>query len=247
MRRALVALVLLALAPAPARAQPPIVRPPDGASMPADQLGAQLFAGNCATCHGSRGTGVPRRGPSLKRAGAAAADFYLRTGAMPLGQPEEQPARQRVRLAEREIRALTDYVASLGSGPAVPTPQPERGSLAEGMQLFAQHCAGCHQIVGEGGVVTGARVPSLDRATDVQIAEAVRTGPYVMPRFGPRAISDAQLDSIIRYVDYAQRPDDRGGWGISHLGPFPEGIVAWLLAGGLLVGTCVLIGERARR
>jgi ubiquinol-cytochrome c reductase cytochrome c subunit len=75
----------------------------------------------------------------------------------------------------------------------------------------------------------------------------VRIGPYLMPRFGERQISDAELDSIVAYVEYAKNPDDRGGWGIGHLGPFPEGIVTWLMAAVVLVATCVLLGERLRR
>src|SRR5205085_1673802 len=84
-----------------------------------------------------------------------------------------------------------------------------------GQQDFADHCAGCHQIDVKGGYVTNAVAPTLDRATAVQIAEAVRTGPYLMPRFSERQISDAKLDSIIRYVAYAKHPDDRGGWALA--------------------------------
>jgi ubiquinol-cytochrome c reductase cytochrome c subunit len=246
---AAVALALGALAPAvaPAGAQPQVVRPPESGSMSSQQLGRELFGANCATCHGSRGDGVTDRGPSLRGAGRRAADFYLRTGYMPLGDPHEQPARTRVQFREREIRALEDYVDSLGGGPPVPAPDPEAGSVSQGLQLFTEHCAGCHQVVAEGGVVTDASVPPLDKATPVQVAQAVRIGPYVMPEFSERAISDAELDSIIAYVRYAQDPDDRGGLGIGHLGPFPEGIVAWLIAGVVLVGFCVLIGERVGR
>lgn len=261
MRRTLTAaLLVIALAPAaPARAQPPIVRPGEEASTPLPQLGAELFGGNCATCHGSDGRGVgslaPQRGattmqgtgPSLQGVGARAADFYLRTGYMPLGRPDEQPERSRPRFSEREIRALTTYVASLGSGPPVPAPRPERGSVSTGLQLFTEHCAGCHQVVAEGGVVTGARVPPLDRATPVQIAEAVRIGPYVMPTFPESQISDAELDSIVAYVQYAKHPDDAGGWGINHLGPFPEGIVTWLIAAVGLVAICMALGKRLGR
>jgi ubiquinol-cytochrome c reductase cytochrome c subunit len=67
-----------------------------------------------------------------------------------------------------------------------------------------------------------------------------------MPRFPASRISDAQLDSIVRYVQYAKHPDDRGGWSIGHLGPVPEGLVTWLLAGVVLVATCVLLGKRLR-
>jgi ubiquinol-cytochrome c reductase cytochrome c subunit len=258
-RRAVVLLGLL-VAAAPAHAQPPagIARPGNENALSPIQLGAALYAGNCATCHGIGGRGIYRRGaragaggvhglgPSLRDAGAQGADFYLRTGYMPLGEPDEQPKRGRVQFSEREVRALIAYIASLGNGPTVPAPQPERGSLSEGLRLFTQHCAGCHQVVGQGGVATGARVPPLGDATAVQIAEAVRIGPYLMPRFSERDITPAQLDSIVRYVQLTQHPPNRGGWGIGNIGPFPEGMVTWLLAAVALVATCTVIGGRLR-
>ena len=263
MRRCVALAVVAALAApvAPARAQPQIgiVRPDDAATRSPAQLGAELFAGNCATCHGVAGRGVRARpahrgvgdvrgrGPALDGAGALAADFYLRTGYMPLGTASEQPKRSRVLFSEPEIRALVGYVAALGpGGPPIPAPQPERGSLSEGLHSFTEHCAGCHQITGQGGVATGARIPGLQNATANQIAEAVRIGPYVMPRFPKSQIGDRELDSIIRYVQLTRHPTDRGGWGIGNLGPFPEGIVAWLLAGSVLVGVCIVIGRRSR-
>jgi ubiquinol-cytochrome c reductase cytochrome c subunit len=258
MRRAALALVFLALAAAPAQAQPPagIARPANADSLSLPDLGAALYAGNCSTCHGIAGRGIYRRdgragaggvhglGPSLRDAGALSADFYLRTGYMPLGHPGEQPKRGRVLFREREIRALIAYVASLGNGPPVPAVHPERGSLSEGLKLFTSHCAGCHQIVGQGGIATGARVPPLDQANSVQIAQAVRIGPYLMPKFSERDITPSQLDSIVRYVRFTQHPPDRGGWGIGNLGPFPEGMVTWFLAAIALIGTCMLIGKR---
>jgi ubiquinol-cytochrome c reductase cytochrome c subunit len=64
-----------------------------------------------------------------------------------------------------------------------------------------------------------------------------------MPRFGEQRLSRRQLDSIVRYVLYARNPDDRGGWSLGHLGPVPEGMVAWLLAGAALLLVTRLIGE----
>jgi ubiquinol-cytochrome c reductase cytochrome c subunit len=167
---------------------------------------------------------------------------------MPLGNAGEQPHRSRVLLREPEIRALVAYVDALRpGGPPIPVPYPARGSLSEGLHAFTEHCAGCHQIVAQGGVVTGARVPALQRATATQIAEAVRIGPYVMPRFPKSQIDDRELNSIVRYVLFTRHPVDRGGWGIGNLGPFPEGILSWLLAGGVLVGVCVAISRRTAR
>ena len=257
--RVLLAAVLLAL-PSSARAQPPvgIVRPENEGSLSTAELGGQLFAANCASCHGSGGKGVttltPNRGaggitglgPSLVGVGARAADFYLRSGYMPLSNVGEQPRRNRVLFTDRELDALVQYVASLGTGPPVPTPHPEQGNVARGLELFTRHCAGCHQVVAEGGFLTGAVAPPLEDATATQIAEAVRIGPYVMPSFSERAISDDELNSIIAYVEASKHPDDAGGWGLGHLGPVPEGIVAWLVAGAILVGLCALIGTRLR-
>jgi ubiquinol-cytochrome c reductase cytochrome c subunit len=102
-------------------------------------------------------------------------------------------------------------------------------------------------MVAEGGIVTGARVPPLDKATPRQIREAVRIGPYVMPRFSKKAISDRELEDIVAYVQYAQNPHDAGGWSINHLGPFPEGLAAWFIAIGVLLVTCIVIGTRVKK
>jgi ubiquinol-cytochrome c reductase cytochrome c subunit len=254
MRRALtLALIAAAAAALPAAAASPV------------QRGKNLYGEYCVACHGANGSGVtqtrtkrigaaPERlqtqqvgiAPPLRGVGALAADFYLTTGYMPLQHVGLQPRRSRVLLSKGQIDALVAYIASLGKGPAIPQPHPERGSLSDGMRLFTDHCAGCHQVVAEGGFVTGAVPPPLEDASTTQIAEAVRIGPYVMPRFSEKAISDSQLDSIIRYVQYAKHPDDRGGWAIGHIGPVPEGLVTWLIAMVILVAVCVVIGERLK-
>jgi ubiquinol-cytochrome c reductase cytochrome c subunit len=253
------ALVFLTLAGA-AAAQPPqgIVRPENEGRFSLRELGEQLYAGNCSSCHGIDGRGIisptSRRGagdiegqgPPLRGVGALAADFYLRTGYMPLGDATEQPKRSRPAFDDREIRALVDYVSTLGGGPPIPHPDPGAGTLREGLTLFTEHCAGCHQVVAQGGVAPGARVPPLEDSTARQVAQAVRIGPYVMPRFSEKDISDAELNSIVRYVQYTQHPDDRGGWAIGNVGPVPEGMVTWFIAATLFLAFCIVIGERLR-
>jgi hypothetical protein len=68
-----------------------------------------------------------------------------------------------------------------------------------------------------------------------------------MPRYSEHEISQRQLDSLVRYVLYVRDPDDRGGWALEHLGPVPEGIVAWLLAGAALLAVARVIGEGLKR
>jgi ubiquinol-cytochrome c reductase cytochrome c subunit len=250
MRRLAVLAVALAV-PAAAHAQP-------GIGVKA-KSGKSLYAAYCLSCHGVDGSGVSSTsrpagalalkglGPPLKDSGAIAADFYLTTGYMPLENPHTQPRHTASPFGKREIAALVAYVASLGNGPPVPKPHPERGDVAAGLALFTDHCAGCHQVVAEGGYVPNAVAPSLHQSTAVQIAEAVRVGPYLMPAFPKSQISDAQLDSIVKYVQTAKHPDDRGGWNLGRIGPVPEGLVSWLIGMAALVGVCLVIGRRFQR
>jgi ubiquinol-cytochrome c reductase cytochrome c subunit len=65
-----------------------------------------------------------------------------------------------------------------------------------------------------------------------------------MPAFGTAAITREQLDSVIRYVQHLDHPDDRGGLALGHLGPLAEGAVAIVLALGVLVVAVRWIGTR---
>lgn len=243
-RAALPLLLLTVLATAAAvAAHPPAARaaapPPNGQA---------LFKAACASCHGFDGRGVQGQGPSLLHAGARAADFYLRTGRMPLANPHDAPVRTPPQFTDAQIRALTAYVASLGgpAAPPIPRVDPAAGTLSAGRRAFTDHCAGCHQALARGGIVTGAIAPPLREATPTQVAEAVRIGPYLMPRFTTRQIDDRTLNSIVRYVEWAaHRPSNEGGWGIGNIGPIPEGLVAWLIGIAALLIVIRLIGERS--
>ena len=240
---------------------------PARAGTPKDPLAAfgyHLYGEYCLGCHGANaagrydepssatGAGPGREqgqqagiGPSLHGVGALAADFYLRTGYMPLRRFGLQPRREPVFLGNHEIKALVAYIATFG-GPPIPTPRPGLGNISEGQALFTEHCAGCHQVVAQGGYVTGALPPALMQATPRQVAQAVRIGPYVMPRFSQRSISDRQLDSIVRYVEFTKKPTRPGGWGLGYIGPVPEGLVTWFLAIPALLVLCLLLGRRLR-
>nr|WP_281381644.1 c-type cytochrome [Conexibacter arvalis] len=219
----------------------------DPASATPGQLaeGRRLFLSGCASCHGEDARGIEDVAPSLRGVGAASADFYLRTGRMPMEDPQDEPQRKEPFYDERQIAALVAYVGSFG-GPPIPSVDPAAGDLSVGFRVFGELCAGCHQIVGRGGITTGAWVPGLQEASPLDVAEAIEIGPYVMPAFGDQ-LTQEQVDSLARYVTWTRQPDDVGGWGIGHIGPVPEGMVAWLLAGAALLLTIRLIGERTTR
>jgi ubiquinol-cytochrome c reductase cytochrome c subunit len=204
--------------------------------------GRTLFLEGCASCHGQDAQGTDRA-PDLHGVGELSADFYLRTGRMPLAVPGEPPLTNKPLYSEDEIQALIAYIGSLG-GPEIPTVNPEAGDLSEGEQLFTLYCAGCHGKLAKGGVVTGAVAPSLDEATQVQVAEAIRIGPYVMPWFDEKLIDQKELDSIVAYVEKTKNPDNAGGWDLGGIGPIPEGMVAFFIGLLALLLISRLIGER---
>jgi ubiquinol-cytochrome c reductase cytochrome c subunit len=208
-------------------------------------FGRQLFQVRCSSCHGLDGRGVAGKAPEVVDAGAAAADFYLRTGRMPLADYHDQPIRHRPAYPDNEIRALVAYVASLGSGPAIPR-LPTQTALSQGFQLYSINCAQCHNDAGAGGALGyGDIVPSLIHSSRLDAAEAMRIGPAPMPVFGSDTLSDQQVADIAAYVQYLHHPNDRGGLGLGHLGPIPEGFVGWVVGMGLLLLAARLIGTRA--
>jgi ubiquinol-cytochrome c reductase cytochrome c subunit len=221
--------------PALAQTPAPSPTPADVETLP----GRGLYLRDCSWCHGSQGEGTTF-GPTLVGVGSASSDFMLRTGRMPIPTPEEQPGRAEVPYTEQEIADLVSFVESFGEGegPAIPSVDVAAGELVEGAVLYEENCAACHGALGSGGALTnGLIAPALRDSTPVEVAEAIRIGGAGflsgnMPRFGPETLTDEQVDSITRYVQYLREPDDRGGHDLGHFGPIPEGFVAWAV--GLL-------------
>src|SRR5438094_280299 len=95
------------------RHNPPPYRLP---TLPSTASGHELFARDRAYCHGDGAQGT-QRGPRLKGGtnGAALTDFVLRTGRMPLDDPNQRMQRRPVAYDSKQIDAITRYVVSLGA------------------------------------------------------------------------------------------------------------------------------------
>lgn len=178
--------------------------------------------------------------------GAAAVDFQLRTGRMPLSDPGVQPQRKPPVFTGDEMAGIVDYVASLGpGGPGIPSIDPASGDLALGQQLFVANCAPCHGATATGGAVgKGALAPGLSLATPLEIAEAMTVGPGEMPVSG---FDRHEMDSIVAFIDYLEHRPDRGGADIGGVGPVPEGFVAWGLGMGACMAVALLVGHHRKR
>ncbi len=219
----------------------------EGSSASDVAAGEKLFAANCATCHGTdaQGTDV---GPSLIGVGAASVDFQVSTGRMPMAANSAQAPSKPVVFDEEQTSQLAAYVASLGAGPSIPTEEMVDGSLgdaANGMLLFRTNCAMCHNAVGAGGALSeGKYAPSLFETTPTQIYEAMLTGPQAMPVFNDASVTPEGKRDIIAYLE-EQRETSPGGITLGSLGPVAEGLWAWVLGIGSLIGIAVWIGAKS--
>ncbi len=235
--------------------RPPVYYGPPQAAAGAGPVdpGRHLYSRDCAYCHGDDGRGTDR-GPDLTVGtnGAALTDFVLRTGRMPVEARVGQMTPGKPVYDEGQIAAIVSYVTTQFRPPGPERPQidPRRGDLAKGQQVYQEHCASCHATTGIGGAMliqSGKEVPGRSRgivipnfeSSDAQaIADSVRSGPGAMPVFGTRAISDEELNSVVRYTLYLKDPADEGGAPIGRVGPVVEGAVGWLVGlGGLMLIT----------
>ena len=220
------------------------------ATASADQVeqGKKLFLANCATCHGLQAQGT-KAGPSLAGVGAAAVDFQVGTGRMPMAAPNVQAPRAVVRFKQDEISAMAAYVASLAPGPAVPDAQyssGEGGDVAKGAQLFRVNCAMCHNFAGSGGALTrGKYAPSLRNVEGKHIYEAMVTGPQSMPVFNDQNISPESKNDIVAYLHAVDKEENVGGMNLGNLGPVSEGLFAWVFGLGIMVAFAVWLGKKA--
>ncbi len=214
--------------------------------------GAALFQQSCATCHGVQGQGVKNAdgsqvGPNIQNIGAAAADFVLRTGRMPLADPGQPMVRSKPAFSPDQIRQIVAYVASLGNGTPSPSVDVTGANLSNGRALFTANCAACHAPTGAGDAVGGGfNAPGLGEATPLDVAEAMRIGPPPMPVFGPSTFSQQDVNDIAAYVQHLRNNPSPGGLAIGEIGPVPEGFVAFVVGLTLVLLIIRFVGRRGR-
>lgn len=191
--------------------------------------GAELYALQCAGCHGSDGRGIEDRGPSLEQEGRASTDFVLRTGRMPLAAPNIQARSGPVRYSEQEIRALVEFVGTIGDGPDIPEVTIEGADVGNGGYLYRLNCAACHSATGAGTAIGGGRrAPSMRSVSPTEIGEAILVGPGAMPVFSSLDAQD--IDDIAAYIVTLQEEGTTDATKFGGAGPAAEGLAAWLLA-----------------
>lgn len=213
------------------------------------EAGQKLFVTNCATCHGLNAEGS-ENGPGLIGVGAAAVDFQVSTGRMPLQMHGPQAQVKQAQFSEEEIAQMAGYVASLGPGPAVPDEEwldTAEGDAAAGGGLFRTNCAMCHNVVGSGGALTrGKYAPNLTEVSEKHLYEAMQTGPQNMPIFNDANLSPEEKRDIITYVREVSETPSAGGFKLGSLGPVAEGLFIWFFGLAGVVGITMWLTARSK-
>ena len=225
--------------------------------------GRELFLVGCSFCHGQNGEGVRTQdgnqiGPPLVGVGAAAVDFQVGTGRMPMAQPGAQAPRKEPTYSDEEVAALAAYVASLGPGPAIPTAddysiegmsdEEREEAIVRGGQIFLTNCTACHNFEGSGGAMPrGGYAPAIRGVDPKYVYEAMLTGPQAMDSFSNGVLPPEDKRAVIAYLESIEENPDYGGFGLGGLGPVSEGLFAWLVGLGSLVAFAVWIAAHTTR
>jgi cytochrome c oxidase cbb3-type subunit 3 len=192
-----------------------------GASALAAPDGAQLYARNCASCHGAQGDGGIGVPLALASFQAGISDDYLKK-TIRIGRPGRvMPAFTALR--DDEVEAVIRHVRSWNKTPVGLARPPaklafSKGDPARGRQLFAQHCAACHGANGEGAKGTGVTfsrprdlpvmAPALNNAgflaaaSDAMIKTTLMTGREGTPMqsFLKAGLKEKDIDDIVSHV-----------------------------------------------
>jgi mono/diheme cytochrome c family protein len=178
--------------------------------------GQELYAQNCAACHGDLGEG----GPNPARAGDIIAPIstaeYLRTrddttlraivaqgqpnfGMSPFGDSFGGP------LTDDQVDLVVAYMRAWEANPPVELP-PEIPDVpqptASGREVYGQLCAQCHGASGEGGVGTELGDPAWQAAiSDTSIFDAINLGheATAMIAWG-EILTSQQIEELVAHI-----------------------------------------------
>src|SRR5690606_34693400 len=168
--------------------------------------GKKLFQANCASCHGLDLEGT-EDAPSLIGVGAAAVDFQVGTGRMPMQAHGPQAPATPAQFTDDQIKSTAAYVATTAPGPGIPDESllAGEGDVANGAELFRINCAMCHSVAGAGGALTeGKYAPALTGVAPEHIYEAMVTGPQNMPVFSDANLSPEEKRDVISALKFME-------------------------------------------
>ncbi|CCG03948.1 c-type cytochrome [Blastococcus saxobsidens] len=229
-----------------------LVQPVDAAPAPEPvtvdvAAGGALYQRYCGLCHANDGDGIAgtgvESGPGLRGLPVAYVDLTIRTGRMPIVHDEVGAIEKR--LTDEQRQAVVAWMTrEFGLEGEIPEVLP--GNAGQGQPLWLTNCAPCHSASGSGGIsADGSLAPDVTGVDPTGVVEAIRVGPFEMPEFGNRTLTDEDAADIAAYVQELAAADTTP-LGLTHIGRVYAGAVTGVLA-LVMVGALVLVVRTGRR
>mgnify|MGYP006282756623 CR=1 FL=1 len=184
------------------------------ASGPSASQGAEMFAANCASCHGAEGQG---QGMFPKVTGLGHDEIVSKLKAYRAGEqvgPQTAMMAPNAQgLSDEDIESLALHLAGGEAKAATADSEPAAGSSAggdaqAGASMYASNCASCHGAEGQGQGMF-PKVAGLGHDEIVSKLEAYRAGEQVGPQtamMAPNAkgLSDADIQNLAAHLSGGQ-------------------------------------------
>lgn len=162
------------------------------AAMVDDFAAVEIYATQCAPCHGVVGEGGV--GPDLQLSRLSLEERIAIIAEGSGGMPGFAAT-----LTEDEIAAVTRYTSGFTSEEQVIE------------QLYVQQCAPCHGTSGEGGIGTNLQLSPLVPSDQVAV---IRNGMRAMPSFASNLSADA-IEALVAYIAGLSSGDSDSGGEVS--------------------------------
>ena len=194
-----------------ARLGPSAVIPEDPRrrSLVSAPYGKELFAQNCAACHGEEGR-TPKPGiPTLHSpAVLAIADDAYYADIIAQGRPGTSMPAWKSILTKTQMESLVVYIRSWSGAAPERAPSGVAGSGAErGRELFTTHCIGCHGVEGRGGIGNSLNAPSfLALASDDFLRQTISLGRHKTAMPASYDFQGVDVDALIAYSRTWSKP-----------------------------------------
>jgi cytochrome c oxidase cbb3-type subunit 3 len=178
---------------------------PDQKSSSAAPNGKQIFASNCAACHGLDGKGSERApniadGADVRAMSRGQVFRIIQNGIPSTGMPGFHT------LSSAQIDALVTHLRSLGGAKTATQQLP--GDREAGKILFTgkAECSHCHMVAGAGGFIAS----DLSEYGRIQSAEEIRSAiaGTIDSRIGPVRTATVTLHSGDKYVGRVRNEDN---------------------------------------
>ena len=144
--------------------------------------GSQLYASQCAICHGGSGQGGA--GPSLETSTMSLSQItsIVRNGSGSMGGYS-------TKFTSSQIDLVSSFTRSLQSTSATTTTVP---SDAAGDAIYAAMCAGCHGTAGEGGLGPSLQTSQMSLE---DLTAVIANGAGTMPGYSSQ-LTQQQIDAV---------------------------------------------------